>query len=238
MSDAKMAARIKALLAQAEHPNTGEKERLAFSAKAAELMEKYAIDELMARGVAEQHSDKIVRRDYAYNGVYSRALRNAVCALATALDMKAFYQDGRNDAVNIVVHGFESDFGKFETLLTSLMLQMNTAFKLWQKQHRDQWNALDSHDRFYSKRSFMMGYGTGFANRVKDSRNHAVQEASTGAELVLVDRKTRVEDHVNEAFKLKQGRNLMTNGAYDHGRAAGASASTGESPIGTRKAVR
>ena len=239
MADTKIAAKIKALLTLAEHPGTPEHERLAAAEKAAELMEKYAIDELMARGIEERHTDKVTRRNYVYNGVYSKAMRQACCSLAAALDMRSLYMDGHNDEVTILVYGFESDFGKFETLLASLTLQMNTAFKLWKKEHADGWATMDSHDRYYSKRSFLMGYGSGFSSRVRAGRNHAVQESGSGAELVLVDRKSRVDEHVEDAHpNLKKSRDLLVNGAYSHGRAAGQRANTGETTIGTRKAVK
>lgn len=239
MNDEKMAARINALFTLAEHPGTPEAERLAAAEKATELMEKYAITELMARGVKEQHSDKVVRHDYSYNGVYSRALRDACCRLADALDMRALYYDGILDQTTVVIYGFESDFNKFEALLTSLMLQMTVAFKMWKKVHAQVWSALDSRERFYSKRSFMMGYGKGFASRVEAGRSHAVKSSGTGAELVLVDRKSRVEDHVEQEHpNLKKSRKLLVNAAFDHGHAAGSRASTGETTIGTRKAVK
>ena len=79
MTDAKLAT-ILNLKKLAEHPDTPEKERLLATEKMTALMEKYAITELMLR---DDHgtSDKIVRHDYSYNGVYSRALRDACCRM-------------------------------------------------------------------------------------------------------------------------------------------------------------
>jgi hypothetical protein len=237
MADAKVQQILK-LKALAEHPNTPEAERLRATERIAFLQEKYAIEDLMLR---DDHgsAEEIIRRNYIYNGVYSKALRDACCALAVALDMRALYHDGVNDEVNVTIYGFKGDFEKFESLLTSVMLQMPTAFKLWKKENAVQWQLLDSHDRYYSKRSFMMGYGSGFASRVQAGRTQAVEESGSGAELVLVDRKSRVDDHVENAHpNLKKSRDLMVNGAYHHGRAAGARANTGETTIGTRKAVK
>lgn len=233
----KMAAKIKALLDLAEHPNTPKHERLAASEKAAELMEKYAIDELMARG-DHGKADKVVKREYHEGGSYWLAERDMYNRLAESLGMKCVYVQpspyGKVD-LKLYVYGFEADFTKFETLLASMHLQCAAAWKQFRK-------GLDiPNDTVFvnTKRSFMMGYAVGFGNKVAAGRNHAVHEAGTGAELVLVDRSKRVADFMKEQHpRLKQATSLKINGAYHHGRTAGSQASTGDTPLGGKGELR
>lgn len=238
-SDAKIAAKIKALRNLAEHPGTPEAERLAASEKLAELLEKYAIDELLLR---EDHgaSEKIVKREYLRTGIYWQAEKSNVYTLARALGMQSYYWQpsghGKQQVLTFVV-GFESDFAKFETLLTSMTIQLDKAWKMYRKGFDESqlyfWRTGTDMYRFKTRRSFMVGYGSGFTSRVKTGRQHAAEKSgSTGAELVLVDRTARVKDHFRETEKdLKAARGMALNSAYYAGQEAGSRAQTGEDAL-------
>lgn len=238
----KKLAQVRALLNLAEHPGTPENERLAASEKAAELMEKYAIDELMAR---EDHGtqDKIVMREYVRTGIYWQAEKENVCRLAEVLGMTSLYlqPDGwGKQQVRVRVWGFEADFVNFETLLSSMTLQLAEAWKLYRKGFTPiqeiAWREGTDMFRFKTRRSYMVGYGVGFCNRVRAGRNQAVSTSGTGAELVLVDRATRIRQQMEaENPDVKKARGMELNGAFNHGRAAGARARTGESALGQTK---
>lgn len=237
MTTNKMAAKIKALLDLAEHPGTPEAERLVASEKAVELMEKYAIDELMARG-DHGKADAITKRVYTEGGSYWHAERDMYLGLAEALGMKGLYiqpsQYGKVE-LRMFVYGFADDFVKFEALLATMHIQCAAAWKQFRA------GLVIPNDTVFvkTKRSFMMGYAVGFNRKVRSGRNHAVHDAGTGAELVLVDRSKRVEDFVNDEHKnVKTAAPLKVNSAYQYGHAAGSQANTGESSIGQRGELR
>lgn len=241
----KKLAQVRALLNLAEHPGTPENERLAASEKASELMEKYAIDELMARA-DHGKQDNIEMRTYVRTGIYWQAEKENVCRLATALGMQSVYLQPKSygkQQVTVKVYGFAADFDKFEALLTSMTLQLAEAWKLYRKsfdyeQTYDWLNGTDMY-RFKTRRSFMIGYGLGFANRVEAGRNTAVSTAGTGAELVLVDRAARVQSHLEQEHpNVKKARGMELNGAFHQGRAAGASARTNEDALGGKGELR
>ena len=117
-----MLNKVRALLAKAEGTDS-DHEAEALTAKAAELMAKYGIDEAMAtqrdHGTAKPGS-KVILVDAPYAGPKASLLN----VVAKAFRCRAVELTGR-DKTQLKVHlfGFESDMEMVEILFTSLLLQ-------------------------------------------------------------------------------------------------------------------
>lgn len=240
MTDAQMAAKIRKLLDLAEHPGTPEAERLLAAERAAALMEKHAIDELMVNGAAKAKTDQIISRRYQFKGTYYAQFSSRHNLLATAMGMKSYWTNITSGRVIVTVVGFESDFPRYEMLMASQEIQLVEAWKVWQRESKvsGDWSWMSAGEKWTAKHSYSVGYGAGFADRVKTARNHVVSESVAGTDLVLVDRSVKVNEFINENVKLRSARGTRTGAdAYHGGRAAGSNARTGNGEVGGRGAI-
>lgn len=231
-----IAQRIVKLLNKAERAGSPE-EAEAFFAKAAALQQKHAIDEMMlnaARGGQEQ--DKLGSKTYVLEGGYRKAYQHIIYRLAEALGGKAIelvtYDRKRT---TMVVHGFESDLLSFDILYTSLIIQATRACK----QHvagLDVYSYMTAAEKFQERKSFIMGYGTGASDKVRDERRAAAKAKEAdekpgepGVGLVLADRKTQVDQHFDQIYgkKLGTARGTKVTNGYGAGRTQGRNADTG-----------
>lgn len=121
----RMMEAVRALLAQADHPNTTETEAATFRAKAEQLMRKFRIDESSItpeEGGAVAPISRIIRV-CAYDSPYRQTYLRVASYLAHHVGAEAVTKyprdpDGRLSlALDII--GFESDVRYFEILLTS-----------------------------------------------------------------------------------------------------------------------
>lgn len=121
--------KIQALLAQADHPNTGAKESEAFRDKAESLMQKYRIEESAAAARGEAPSLKPVvrlvdicpvssRYAYWYRYIYSASMQHAG---VKSVYMRHVGPEGTASYVGEAV-GFESDVRYGEMLYTAARL--------------------------------------------------------------------------------------------------------------------
>lgn len=117
-------------------------------------------------------------------------------------------------------------------LINSLHLQSMVALRKWWDEHKDT-NYLFAREsqRVRARRTFVVYFGHGAGQRIIESRRSVIEEAGSGTELVLVDRKARVDDWVSENMEVGAGRaskrkyDGIASGAGDR---AGRSANTGE----------
>lgn len=231
MGDSKLDV-VRKLLAKAEHPSTPAAEAEALSAKAEELMARYAIDQalLMADSPGKGRPEsQVVHVPAPYLGPKVRLLG----AVASAYDVRSAYvvQSGGGDRVGrVTLVGYRSDLQVVEVLFTSLLLQATAAML------RE-----DDGGRPRSfRQSFLLGFAARVGQRLRRTRLVARQEATaergTGAELVLVDRRQAVDSAYREMFpRLRAVR--MSSSNYDGswaGQRAGdtASLSTGRNAMG------
>lgn len=239
----RMAERVAKLLRTAEHPNTPPAEAEAAAAKAAAIMEKYAIDELLvakARGAVL--TDVLVRKEFNYKGVYFYADVALTSFLAEAMGLRAIYSKLGGSHVKVNVLGFERDYDRFKVLLTTAMLQRSNATNTYIRTH-PMWDLQTASQKYNTKRSFMVGFANGLAEKVKAAsqqvHQEVVREHGSGAELVLVDRK----DQVNKFFaseypRTGTGRGVKITGSYGAGVKAGQSMNIGGTGLGgQRKAL-
>ncbi len=214
-------ARIRALLAKAEHPSTPPPEAEAMSEKAAELMARYAIDEALVdaaspTGVAPGGRAVAVPPPYA---VPKSVLLSGV---ATAYRVRAVIsRDASGEGRLCTLVGFPSDIALVEMLFTSLLLQASAAMRL----------ASNGQCRVRAFRhAFLMGYAGTVTRRVVAAQQRSVdEEVSKGAastEVVLADRRDAVDRATAEMFpRLGRLRTTVSDGGgLVAGQAAGARA--------------
>lgn len=225
---------IKKLLDKAEAKGTTQEERDAFSAKAAELMIKWEIDDAMISDADRVEVEEIIKQY-----VESRAPKSyshEVCAIgvrvAQALGCRAAFAGART-GTRLLVVGFKSDVDRVVILYESLSVQCSAAlaadYAAWVRS--TPW-APSGTEKYNWKRSFIRGYADRIGSRLDALRKTVVAQSEPGTDLVLVDRSAKVEAHVAElGWGVSRGRKYGASG-YDAGDRAGTRANLGGTGVG------
>jgi hypothetical protein len=228
---------IAQLLAKAE--STTPEEAEALTAAAAKMMAKYMIDQATIdarRAKKGEATEKIVQIIIEFKGAYRGEMLHLSSNVVNGLGQLKMLQStswnkGKTFAAYII--GFESDVAQAKILIESLQIQATVAVRDWWKAHKDEYAFLPPYDQEKQRRSFVHGFGSGAGTRIRTNRQEAVSEAKVGTELVLVDRKAKVESWVQDQYagnlRNSRGRNATGSGrAAHHGFEAGKQANTGE----------
>ncbi|WP_299926084.1 DUF2786 domain-containing protein [uncultured Nocardioides sp.] len=168
-------ARVRALLAKAESTEFDEEAEM-LSAKAQELISRYALDRLLEDGPARGHSDLQVRRLWL-DRPYVRAKTLLVSAVASANRCRAA---GADQLGFSVVIGSAADLDAVELLVTSLLVQADAAML----RHGRRTSASGT----TRTKSFRQAFLTAYALRIADRLERANAEAAraAGADLLPV----------------------------------------------------
>lgn len=234
----KTADLIAQMLAKAESTTPEEAEALV--EHAARLMKKYMIDQAVIderRAKAGKTSEKIVEEPMYFTGAYRGEMLNLCNSVVYGLGTLRGMQNtaGRNGKVfTFWLVGFESDVAQAKLLISSLQVQAAVAVRAWWKAHKESYEFESAYNQEKARRSFVHGFGTGAGMRIRESAQKTVQEAAKGTEIVLVSRKGRVDDHMDEKAGLKKARQRRatgTDGAAGYGYLAGKQANTGEKAV-------
>jgi hypothetical protein len=233
MEASEMLAKIRKLLAMAEDPAATAPEAEAFTAKAAELIAKYGIDQALL-AEAQPHMDAVGDRVLVMDAPYARDKIHLLYTVATAMRCKGVYHTRwANGGRQLSMHlfGFGADLDRVELLFTSLLVQASHALA-------GERVPMFENPAAY-RRSWYQGYSSAIGRRLRHAEARAAQQASptsTGKsmELVLVDRTALVADAFANAYpKLGRGRARQLSGTgRGNGYAAGQRADLG----GTRLA--
>ncbi len=238
MNDSKVGT-IKGLLAKAES-TTNPHEAEAFTAKAEKLMVQYGIEQAMLDAKRpEELRESITKDSIRFQTPYAVAFISGCHAFIDAFSdgaVRCFYSGRKANDRSLYLIGFESDVANLKMLLLSLQVQALAAMHDWWKHDADGKWCMSSYEKFLERRSFILRFFQGAGDRVKASRISATSEAEAsapGSELVLVDRKERVSQHM-ASLSLGKGRGMRTGGAAGAraGYAAGQQANVGGSSIG------
>jgi hypothetical protein len=231
----KFADKIGKLLAKAE--STTPQEAEALLQKAQELMSRYSIDEAMvaaARGL--ESAEKVVEERIEYRGIFREASFEIGEALCGPNECRHLISRGRNTTVLIVI-GFEGDVARVKMLDASVQIQAHGALLKWQKeQDRSHMSGMQW---YKARREFLFGFATGLDAQLARAHDKAVREAkkavdinpegtSSSVELVLRDKKQRVDDWVDESYgklrsvsrRYSSGGFAARNAGHDAGRSA------------------
>lgn len=175
-TDAKVLARVRSLLAKAESTEFSE-EAEALSAKAQELISRYALDRLMNDAGREHPDGQVVSRrlwiDPPY--VFPKALLIDEVASANRCQSVVTEHIGFSTVV-----GAPSDLDAVELLVTSLLVQANTAM-LRCGSHADRYG--NSRTTSF-RRSFLIAYATRIGERLRAATQEAAESAGRTGELV------------------------------------------------------
>jgi hypothetical protein len=196
--DAKMLARVRALLAKAESSDFPE-EAEALSAKAQELISRHSLTRLLgADDAADRRSTAVVARRLWIDAPYASAKTLLVAVVARANRCSAVSTEQLGFTT---VAGTARDLDAVELLSTSLMVQANTALLAAGRAAP----ARGSPRTPSYRRSFLLAYATRIGERLTEADgtvSAAVSGSTVGAALVpaLRDHAERVQATLTEMF--------------------------------------
>lgn len=248
---ADVAGKVRKLLAQAEDPAATPEEAQTFTAKAQQLMTKYAID--LAMVTDADRIDRVVQRGWRIDGPYAAHKVTLVNAVSRANDCRAVYTPLQGGARYIEVVGFPGDVEWVETLAASLVLQLTLVLAA----------AMRVKPERVHGRTFAVGFVEGFvhevAQRLQQARRDAVAAADaerrrgtfaedslfSGQEksvaLVLVAKAGQVEDEFKVRFpgarSVSRYTRLSSWAGYEPGRSAGRRANLARGSVGSRRSL-
>lgn len=216
---AKHLARVRALLAKAES-TTFEDEADALTAKAQELISKYALGSLLAGAAHEQATGRaqVGARDLVLHAPYVSAKASLVSAVAEANRCRCIFSPA-DSLVTLV--GAPGDLEAIDLLTTSLLTQAEVAMR----RHRaaTPWDGSSRTKSF--RRAFLLSFAVRIRQRLLEATAVAVQESGDRDRLlpVLTRHAADVDRHVRELFPfLSKGRRATVSNpaGWAAGRAA------------------
>ena len=222
VSENKMAARIRALLAKAESTTFAE-EAEALIAKAQELMARHSIDGAMLRDAGSADEKPIMRRiDIARP--YASAKQTLLARVAAANNVSAVLSYER-----VTLVGFAADVDAAELLFTSLLVQASAAVLRVPPEEVGRGTRAFRH-------AFFIGFAYRIGERLREARSAAESAAAVehGPSLlpVLAGRRLAVDRAVVEAFPhLSRGRRPSIT---DYGGAAMGARAANSADLGGR----
>jgi hypothetical protein len=236
----KKAELIAQLLAKAESTSPAEAEALTEHAE--RLMIKYGIEQAVIdarRAKLGQTHEQIVTKSITFKGTYQLDYRDLAHYVTGSLgQLKGYQSRGYSTTIYRVV-GFESDVEQALVLIASLEVQASVALAAWWRTvaKRDFYWYSDSEKR-RERSSFIRGFANGAAARIRETRNQEVKAASTGTDLVLVDRMRAVEERY-DSLGLSQGRARYSasHNGFSDGSAAGLKANTGGRAVTNTRSI-
>ena len=196
-------------------------ERETFEAKALSLMEEHRITMAM---LEIDNEDILGDHEYGWvEGRYSRVNIEVVSSVARAYDCRVWWRHGSASSKKLMVFGFKSDAER--TILLSKMLVAEAQIQAAQQR------GVDAGHTFSLRHSFIQGFSYSIGQRLQEAAKLAgiavaENHDTTGAALVLVDRRTQM----HEKYKLKSLRSaaptrIGTSNGFARGREAGNTAS-------------
>lgn len=226
--------KIGALLAKAEAAGVTEAEREAFVDKALALMVRTGVDEATARAAAngEGPKEKIVTGMVHMSGMYHLGFRSLGNYVVNALGGLRCYSQQHGQTVTVLyVVGFEGDVQRAVNLIDSLKRQAFGAMqKWWREEGRVESWAYGPQEAKKARRSFIVSFGSGVAEKLKMVYGDVVEEMGAGTELAIRDRQSQVDEWVERRLNLRKGRGFETH-ANGAGIAAGRTADVGQSAM-------
>lgn len=237
MTKEDFATKIEALLAKAQDPAATPAEAEAYTAKAEALMVKWGISdaELEAKRRGQKKgSEKIVTEIVYIAGAEGRNLLQLAFAVGEGLGIRVLQSSGKG-TMDKRAHliGFESDVKRVKMLYESLAVQALHARAVWYADLDK--TGMSGNDKFLAKRQFVWSFASVVGRRLRATRETAVEETKgTGTELVLVDRKARLDEHMAQ-MKVGKGRSVRSGGSTGRtaGREAGERANLGTNQVDT-----
>lgn len=239
MSAPNYEAKIAGLLAKAEDKAATPEEAETYSKAAERLMVKWGISEAMARAAAQgtkAPTEPVIEERVPVKGAYWQGDLGIMSNVANGIGIRFLRSTGRGNTGTGYFIGHEGDVHRAILLSNSLRLQAHSARRKWWKAAPER--AWFTHqEMFKANRQFLLSFGYAVSKRLRETTTEEAEAAGPGTELVLVDRKARVDEWLDEQYpKLRNGRGL-SGGASGHaaGAEAGRSARLDTTSIGNTK---
>ncbi len=240
----KIETRIAALLAKAE--STTPQEAEALTAKAAEMMMKYGIDQARINEARLGGSrEGIVQSAVFHGGVYANSWvlfsHYIVSGMGGMRSLRArAYGKGRGGKMvkgwNFITVGFENDVKQADVLVKSLSLQCVAAMARWQEEAEWRMFMMPPSQKTGERKGFIEAYGAAAGGRLRDLRTVLVEQSeseSPGALVVMDRRKSEVDAFVDDIGPRK-GRAATESGSWEarmDGSFAGRQADVGQARV-------
>jgi hypothetical protein len=218
MTDDPLLARVRKLLAKAEDPACTPAEAEAFTAKAAQLIAKYGVDQALLAG-ADPALDPVGDRVVTVVPPYARDKAGLLGAVAVAMRCRVVHLE-RRGAARIHLFGHAADLERVELLFTSLLVQAAHGLAA---------TAVPSFDHPAAfRRSWLVGFTEAIRNRLTEAEREAAADVP-GAALVLVDRTELVDRKRDETYPklMRLGPRRLAGTGRRLGYAAGRTADLG-----------
>jgi hypothetical protein len=183
-------ARVRALLAKAESTDYDE-EAEALSAKAQELISRYALDRLLAQSHDQGRGDDLGARRIWLNAPYVGAKAALVDEVASANRCQAAAAESMGFCLMV---GASDDLDAVELLVTSLLVQANTAML----RHGRRFDGGGTSRTRSFRKSFLMAYAVRIGERLRAASEATAAEDSGRLLPVLRDHEARVSDAFSE----------------------------------------
>jgi hypothetical protein len=228
---------VRKLLAKAEDPACTPAEAEAFTAKAAELIAVYGIDRA-ALAATDPNTDALDRRQILCEPPYALDKSSLLARVSGPLRLRAVRTTTGNRAVSMELFGYQSDLDRAELLYTSLLVQASYGLAGARPDPDHFWREPTATQIAAYRRSWLDGFSLAIGQRLTVAENRARQEhenrTGSGMELVLVDRSTRVDRMVEDAYpKLRSARRRsLTGDGHNSGFSAGKRADLGTPSLG------
>jgi hypothetical protein len=213
-------ARVRKLLAVAEHPNTPPEEADNAARAAERMIAKHAIDEALLEAAGTTRS-RPESRTMTVEPPYASAKVTLAGVVATAHGVRAISVRGADGPPTVVLVGFGADLALVDLLYTSLLLQATTSVLRQPERGRA------------FRRAFLIGFAAEVGERLAEARREAVAEVgNAGTALVLRSRENEVDAAVREQFpRLRTSRTTVSDrGGLIAGRRSGANADLASGP--------
>lgn len=241
-----MLDKVAKLLNKAERASTQE-EADAFFAKATELMQKYALSEMMVqarRSGAQQ--EPIIEKTVKFTGSYAKAHLLLGHYVGQASKCRTVQSSGSKSTEILYLVGFESDVSRAETLIASLLIQAQRGVQRFGRTIPEYYTPFE---KFRERRSYLVGFAEAVSDRMVKSERAATKEyvservaagedeqaLNTSMSLAIRSRRDEVNDWMDNRFgRLRSARSRMSvgYGGAAAGRADGAKADTGGPRMG------
>jgi len=207
--DTKVLARVRALLAKAESTDFPD-EAEVLSAKAQELISRYALDRLWVTDPqgAGAHDPELVRTRLWIDPPYVMPKALLIGAVADANRCRSVVTE---DPGFCTLVGTASDVEAVEVLSTSLLVQATAAMT----RHGSQMDALGRSRTRSFRHSFLLSYATRIGERLRAATESAVADTGHTTDLVPILRRhaERVDAAVDETFpQLRSRQSSVSNG--------------------------
>lgn len=233
-------AKVRKVLAKAEDPATTPEEAELYTAKAAELIATYGIDQALlaeSRPDSDVVGDRVVVLDAPYALDKAGLLSGVAISLRCHAVQRTSYDADGAKRLSLHLFGFQSDLARAELLYTSLLLQTSSQLQ--------RTFAPPGENVAAYRRSWLAGFTAAVVRRLRESEARAADAAgddlaATGGRsvsLVLADRSVAVRDAMESEYpylRKAQARSLSGSGGRS-GYLAGQRADLGGTRVGGRR---